>query len=603
MSNGIPPEVERLATMGMRVIPVHGVNGDGTCTCGRTPCPSGEGKHPRISGWQREGTSDLDQIASWAGSWSVTNWGVVADNLVVIDVDPRNGGDDSMVLLRHMLPATLTQDTGGGGVHYVYRLPEGVTLHNGRKSWRPGVDVLSGNTQFLVAPSRHKSGGVYSWRDSTVPIETLPSDVLSILSTGASSTTGGSTTASGQDLSGVINGLPEGERDRGLFAACCRWRRLGLGRGEVEALAQLAASRCVPPFPTPQAMAKVEQAFKQDHDDDLDPAFVAWAEGAAKAKPASILDAMRAALLAPSDLESLPDPEWLIDGILPKSSMSVLYGSPGLGKTFIALDWALRIGGGLGWLGRDVKAGTVLYVYAEGVYGLKNRRAAWVQSTGLADPVDVRFFPRAVPLLDDDWVEALTDLCRELQPTLVVFDTLARATAGGDENSAKDMGRAVAACDAIRDATGAAVMLVHHTGKDGLNYRGSSAIEGAADTMLHLVRTDSGYLELRCTKQKEAEAFDPIPLQLEATGPSAVVAAAPSTAGFVETAAVSQLLTILNRHPETWMATSTIADEAGIKVKKTAQRRLDGLWEANQIDRRDTGKGYQYRAKSGLSWS
>lgn len=601
MNNGIPDELVALVSMGFRVIPVHGVTEDGLCTCGKDPCPTGAGKHPRISGWQNSGTTDVDQIGAWATAFPVTNWGVVADNLLVIDVDPRNGGDDSMVLLHHMLPPTLTQDTGGGGVHYVYRLPEGVNIGNGTK-WETGVDVLSGNRQFLVAPSHHKSGGVYSFRDLTAPVVEVPSDVLSMLLAGPNSTGGGSTTA---DLSNVVAGLAEGERDAGLFAACCRWRRLGLAEAEVAALALVAASRCAPPFPEDQAMVKVAQAFKQDHN-DLTPELIQWANNAHMMKPATILDAMRSALLTPDDLELLPDPEWLIDGILPKSSMSVLYGSPGLGKTFLALDWALRIGGGLDWLDREVKTGTVLYVYAEGVYGLKNRRAAWVQSTGLLGPLEVRFFPRAVPLLDDDWVTALIDLCRELNPTLVVFDTLARATAGGDENSAKDMGRAVAACDAVRDATGSAVMLVHHTGKDGLNYRGSSAIEGAADTMLHMVRLDSGYLELRCTKQKEAEQFDPIPLQLESVGPSAVLTAAPSVAGFVETQATSQLLTILNLHPETWLATATIADEAGIKVKKTAQRRLDALWEGGRIDRRDTGKGYQYRAKSGpivASWT
>ncbi|MFJ9317232.1 bifunctional DNA primase/polymerase [Pimelobacter simplex] len=275
-SNGIPSALVDLCSLGFRVIPVHGVNDDGTCTCGNVPCASGEGKHPRISGWQHAGTTDLHQIARWAASFAVTNWGVVADNLVVIDVDPRNGGDDSMVLLRHMLPPTLTQDTGGGGVHYVYRLPEGVTLHNGKKSWQPGVDVLSGNTQFLVAPSCHKSGGVYSFRDLSVPVVDLPPDVLSVLLSGSSSTAGGSTTANGQDLSDVIAGVPEGERDNALFRACCRWRRF-MSRAEVEVMAQTAAARCVPPFPPEQASKCVEQAYKQDHD-DVEPWMIEWAK-------------------------------------------------------------------------------------------------------------------------------------------------------------------------------------------------------------------------------------------------------------------------------------------------------------------------------------
>ena len=604
MINGIPDEVATLAALGVRILPVHGITDSGDCTCGRVPCTTGPGKHPRIAAWPTEATSDLGQIEQWAATFPGTNWGAVADRLLVIDVDPRNGGDGSIVLLRHMLPPTLTQDTGGGGTHYVYRLPEGVHLGNGRKDWKPGVDLLTGNTQFLIAPSRHVSGGEYKWRDGSALIETLPQDVLAVLQTASTSTAGGSTLGGDRDVSDVINGVPEGDRDRALFAAACRWRRLGLSRGEVEAMATLAASRCSPPFPIEQAMVKVEQAFKQDHTSDLTPEQIAWADGAAKAKPASLLDAMRSALLSPDDLESLPDPEWLIEGILPKSGMSVLYGSPGLGKTFLGLDWALRIGGGLDWFGRGGKQGVVLYVYAEGVYEFKNRCAAWVEANGgLLGPADVRFFPRAVPLLDDDWVTALTDLCRELEPSLVVFDTLARATAGGDENSAKDMGRAVAACDAIRDATGAAVMLVHHTGKDGLNYRGSSAIEGAADTMLHLVRTDTGALELRCAKQKEAEPFETVTMQLESVGPSAVLVEGASTAAFVATALAGQVLSVLQRQPGVWMSPSQVKDEPGMPGLRTVQRRLTELVDIGTVERGQNGKSYVYRVREAPAWS
>lgn len=181
--------------------------------------------------------------------------------------------------------------------------------------------------------------------------------------------------------------------------------------------------------------------------------------------------------------------------------------------------------------------------------------------------------------------------------SLVVIDTLARATAGADENSVKDMGRAVAASDAIREQSGASVLLVHHTGKDGLNYRGSSAIEGAADAMLHMAKTDSGALELRCAKQKDAEAFDPIPLSLESVGPSAVLAPGVSVNAFVEDQANAQMLAILGRHSQTWLSATDVGEEAGMKVKRTVSRRLNALWEGGLIDRQQFGQTYKFKAR------
>jgi len=83
---------------------------------------------------------------------------------------------------------------------------------------------------------------------------------------------------------------------------------------------------------------------------------------------------------------------------------------------------------------------------------------------------------------------------------------------GGDENSARDMGLVIANADRVRKATGAAVLLIHHTGKSGDSERGSSALRGACDTMLKVVG-DRDKLVLRCEKQKDAPHFSDIPIR------------------------------------------------------------------------------------------
>jgi hypothetical protein len=99
------------------------------------------------------------------------------------------------------------------------------------------------------------------------------------------------------------------------------------------------------------------------------------------------------------------------------------------------------------------------------------------------------------------------------RPSLVVVDTLARCMLGGEENSARDMGLFVAACDRIRMATGATVLVVHHTGKSAHVERGSSALRAACDQMIRLTG-EGDYLTVACDKSKEATLFPPRTLRL-----------------------------------------------------------------------------------------
>ena len=69
------------------------------------------------------------------------------------------------------------------------------------------------------------------------------------------------------------------------------------------------------------------------------------------------------------EMADLPAPEWMIDGLVPQDGLVVLYGVPAAGKSFLALDWALSVATGVPWLGREVREGEVVYIYAEGARG------------------------------------------------------------------------------------------------------------------------------------------------------------------------------------------------------------------------------------------
>ena len=233
-------------------------------------------------------------------------------------------------------------------------------------------------------------------------------------------------------------------------------------------------------------------------------------------------------ILSDTDLDRLPPLRWLVKGVLPAHSFSVLYGPSGIGKSFVALDLAYSVGLGNSWYSHEVVQGDVLYVSAgEGGYGLKYRRNAWRQFNA-TETENVSYGLEAVQLANAAHVKQFLRAIDE--PDLIILDTLARCAVGVDENSVDGMGQVVQGIDTIREETGAAVMVVHHSGKpdkEGRStYRGSTALEAAADTMIEVAKDSKGRLLLNCHKQKEAREFYPIRFKLEtvalAKGESAV---------------------------------------------------------------------------------
>jgi hypothetical protein len=231
-------------------------------------------------------------------------------------------------------------------------------------------------------------------------------------------------------------------------------------------------------------------------------------------------------ILSTRELLGLPPPKWLVKGVLRQGELAVIYGQPGCGKTFVAVDLAVRVAHGLDWYGSQVTKGPTLYIAAEGRTGLALRLRAW-SGGSIASPdsdpwTNFNVIGDAVQFLDEQFDEFLALLATlAVQPLLIIVDTLARCSVGGDENSAKDMGRLVQAGDRLRKQTDATVIIVHHANKGesqgAASLRGSSALHGAVDTLLEVASdtTQKMHITLTCKKQKEAEVFAPIAFELE----------------------------------------------------------------------------------------
>ncbi|HWG01094.1 MAG TPA: AAA family ATPase, partial [Trebonia sp.] len=229
---------------------------------------------------------------------------------------------------------------------------------------------------------------------------------------------------------------------------------------------------------------------------------------------------LRAALLDSAALDAIQPPEPVIDGFLYRDSLAWLHGKPGNGKSFVALDWAACTAAGLPWQEHEVIPGPVLYLAAEGTSGLRQRVRAWEDYAKCT--MGALFLPLAVQILVPGEREALAALAAGMRPALVVLDTQARVTAGFDENSAKDMGLYVAAADRIRAASGACVLTVHHEARNGDNMRGSTALEGAATSIMRTAK-DGSLITLSTAKQKDAPAADDVRLRLVPRLGSAVI--------------------------------------------------------------------------------
>ena len=195
-----------------------------------------------------------------------------------------------------------------------------------------------------------------------------------------------------------------------------------------------------------------------------------------------------------------------VEGVLIAGGMSVVYGASNVGKTFFAADLALHVALGWQWRGREVEAGPVLYVAAEGSYGIRNRVAAFRSHYEIEGKVPFHVIPVSVNLLnDDEAVERLINTARVKGASMVVLDTLARVIAGGNENSSEDMGALIGNCDRIRTETRAHVMLIHHTGKDeARGARGHSSLRAATDTEIEVASGLNGSVAT-VTKQRDLE--------------------------------------------------------------------------------------------------
>jgi hypothetical protein len=210
-------------------------------------------------------------------------------------------------------------------------------------------------------------------------------------------------------------------------------------------------------------------------------------------------------------------PVFLIDGLIEADTLGMLFGNPGCGKSFVAVDIALCVASGAPFHDKSVKQGPVFFIAGEGHNGLARRFQAWSVSRGIPlDGIPLFKSARSAQFLNTSSNVAVAESIGELaklhgSPSLIIVDTLARNFGPGDENSTSDMGAFITAVDNLRaQYLGATVLLVHHSGHyDKQRARGASSLKGGVDFEFRVEKAEE-VISLYCTKMKDAEESAPL---------------------------------------------------------------------------------------------
>lgn len=295
-----------------------------------------------------------------------------------------------------------------------------------------------------------------------------------------------------------------------------------------------------------------------------------------------------------------PAPSFMIEGLLEQGGFASIIGAPGVGKSAVALDMACSLVTGKPWQGRATIRQRVLYLPGEGLSGAVQRIQAWeaAHDASVGEDLFVGDSVIQISASRDAWAQVMKTVV-DNDIGVIIFDTFARSAVGLEENSAKDVGLAVARFDHVREATKAAVIVVHHTGKGSESGRGSSALNGAVDSELLVRHRDSEEgdavgvsIAVLATKQKNAEQMQPIPLLLSpqegsivVTGPSGVVDDPLSAVAPV----VPKPEAVIETVERIWMALERFPEQGLSKVE---------LRGAVPVD-----EGRRHRADAGRAWA
>lgn len=551
------------ARRGWRVFPVHSVEitdaGEVWCSCGRPNCGD-KGKHPRTKRGVRDASVDESTIRTWWTDWPNANIALATgaeSGVVAVDVDPRHGGDVTLANLERdhaPIPPTVEGATGGGGRHIIFQHPGPGLLRNqqNRKNGQEpdGIDLKTDGGYIVLPPSLHKSDRRYEWALGRSPDEIalapMPEWLVGWLQ--ARATREGSAAA---PTSGPTPGAPilEGARNSTLTSLAGTMRRRGMTVEEITAALQVVnQGRCRPPLPE-EDIVRIAQSVSQYAPADHAPE--------SSEKVAAFFATIRTLHDRIERPTEFPHP--LIPNFVWPKTICMIVGPTGVGKTTFIVNLALRALGTRGVSDPTGPLGAHMVNMDEGLpYPARPLRVLYI---GAEDSLEIfeheRLKPRlleqyavvpeargrfqyllgrvtlAAPRREDVQLEALIQRITSREPfDLLFLDPFTRFHLGFNENDNGEMAQVMAALDALRERTGAAVIFAHHTGKFGSRMisgstavrsdptvaRGASVLTDQSHAVYSLAKGRGGTLVLTAAKLNYAPLPRPLVFERSESG-------------------------------------------------------------------------------------
>jgi hypothetical protein len=509
-------------------------------------------KHPCIKGGFKSAAADRARIIDMFRVNGAKLIGVptgALNKIIVVDVDVKGGAKGLDWLNQHSdaLPPTRTHKTRSGGLHLIFQCPSDVEIRNSAGRVAPGIDVRGEGGYVVWPPSEG-----YQVADAIAPAEMptwliracLPPEIpaqpiyepVERLDQGG--TRYGLAALAAETL--AVRNAPFGQQETTLNGAALKLGALVAGGHLDESVARdelvragnsMSSQPGEPKWTTKDIAQKVGRGMQDGSRrprGPKDPQPVGYQPRPAESPKSAPDKPDKPDKTCPPDMSgALPyttfaessvnlDVADFVEGVLIEGAMSVVYGESNTGKTFWITDLALHVAAGKEWRGREVERGAVLYLALEGSHGIRNRIAAFKACHELADAaLPFAIVTVGLNLLDPEAdATAVIATCRaiaarfDVPVRLIVVDTLSRAMSGGNENAPEDMGALVKTGDLLRQATGAHINYVHHSGKDSAKgARGHSLLRAATDTEIEIT-ADGKSRQAEVRKQRDLEGGD-----------------------------------------------------------------------------------------------
>jgi len=507
------------------------------------PIKQGE-KRPPMQGWQNAATSDPTTIRTWfEGQFKDCGLGIATGEfrdryLIVIDIDDRQqfSGSETLADLEQLhgkLPDTVEVITGSGGRH-IYFLTDEPIRNEASGTLGIGIDIRGIGGQVLAPPTKHPNGKNYEWVEGKSIADRKPADMplwmVLLLKTKTQPTIqplpdqitpptsmlreeGGPLdrycaattwpellradgwTQAHTDHTGETHWVRPGKDAREGTSATTGWQGKDILKVFTTSLPNLPAG----------AYNRAQYTAQMFHNGDRS-AFTKHLLQQGKAlipvEQPTITDNI---LINWQDFwtQDFPTEDWLIEPVIPRNQLVVIFAPGGTGKSLLALYIAAGLATGRNIFGHDNQPIDILYMDYEMQQAQLYER---LTAMGYSDKTDLtRLHYASLPPIGSldkpEGAKQICDLARQCQAKLVIIDTFSRAVEGAENDA--DTVRNFYRWTAINlKAEGRSLLRIDHAGKDlKKGARGTSAKNDDVDLVWQMTRTGDN-IKLTATKKR-----------------------------------------------------------------------------------------------------